>query len=314
VPELREYEAGCETQGGATRMEDSEDTAGRVDPEDSPVPGLPETLPVYSAHPDDVDDGSSGVWAGMDADEILREDARERAKAANVVFGVLGINSSVSIDETQREAGILSRNAETEIRNNETQLDDAFDPVTGKALRAPEPGNRARRRKEEQVWQNMSTSGTSVPTGKTLTETRTTPAPPFGLAPLGRVEGTVASPRRLSHWTLRSATQTGRTPRVSNAPPTFDMARTAEMDIFDEMTAAGEATPATPEDPPMKVRIDVETDVETAYDDFWWNKNGANAIELVRATVRWCLAHGQPFSDDWDRAHEQQMNDLKEHS
>jgi hypothetical protein len=224
--------------------------------------------------------------------------------------------ADVSIDVMQRELGVITRTQEGVIARNELQMADAL-REDGRLRVGPPVTNRDKKRKEEAQWRdNTSMSGTPSLTPSSLQAKWMKRVPHFGLAPVARVAGTVASPQLLPLPSVRNATPPTSSDRGRNVndsksttsePTTFDMSRNVEMDVFDEMTALGQDTPVTPELPPLAVKLDAFGDVEAAWDEFIsaYVQDNVHLVSrtaplLVRNLVRLCISYGIPFSDIWD--------------
>ena len=95
---------------------------------------------------------------------------------------------------------------------------------------------------------------------------------------------------------------------------TFDMERSAELDVFDFMKAIGQDTPVSPAIPDeeiIKLRVNL---IEEEYDELMDAIRMGNLIEiadacadLVVVVVGTAIAYGIPFSDVWDEVHRTNM-------
>jgi len=221
-------------------------------------------------------------------------------------------------DSDLRRLGIISRSVKKAIGRNEVGM-DAVLRSDGALRSGPPPVTDYQRKKERAAWLDMSMNGPSSPTPSSLMERQIMRARYSGPAMVSRVEGTVASPQRQStRWSLKSASSPSEEPRLrgsmSNDTRTFDMKRSAEMDVFDFMTAVGQDTPTSPAIPPndvIELRLAL---IEEEYGELIAGIASDNLVEIADACVDLCvvvigtaIAYGIPFSDVWDEVHDTNM-------
>ncbi len=253
----------------------------------------------------------------MGADAILREDARHLANIADV-----------SMDEMQRELGVLTRNADGDIARNEIQLAEVVRD-NGSIRAGPPVSSQYQRQKEEEAWQRTFTTGTPSPTPSTLVDARiasTGRSPHFGHAMVSRVEGSVASPLLLmnaiilrgSGLSTAQPSKQGRNSSYMTSEAsqltTFEQRRNHELDVVDFMRAVGQPTPTIPAIPDLPTRIMRLDLVVEEYDELVQAILDKDIVaiadgiaDLTYVLTGLGIAYGIPVSDVWDEVHANNM-------